>query len=97
MKNNSRSFFLPWFFCRTRINDMSNEIATFTSRKDAQNAVNRLNTRTYYLAYGEYERPAYKVRKMRKEDRYYIRVEYFFYVGTFGAMADGPLSEDLIP
>ena len=76
---------------------MRNKIATFISRKDAQRAVNRLNNRTYYLAYGEYERPTYKVRNVRGEDRYYIHAEYFFYVGTFGAMADGPLSEDRIP
>ena len=76
---------------------MSNKIATFISRKDAQHTVNRLNNQTYYLAHGEYERPTYKVRKVRSKDRYYIRVEYFFYAGTFGAMADGPLSEDRIP
>ena len=65
---------------------------TYKTRKDALDAVDDLDSQTYYLAHGEYERPHYKVRKVRNMDLYYIHVTYYFYAGTLYAKTDGALS-----
>ena len=68
-------------------------IATYTTRTEAQAIVTALETVTYYLAHGEYDRPQYSVRKVRGDNRYYIYAKRFFYSGTFYAAPSGPLSD----
>ena len=68
------------------------EIATFKSRDEANQIVESLNSRTYYLAHGEYQRPDYVVRKVRGASEYYIFARYYYYSGTFGAKENGGLS-----
>jgi len=71
---------------------MNTDIATFATRNEAQEIVESLDNQVYELAHGEYERPDYKVRKVRGEDAYYIHANYYFYAGTFYAKQDGGLS-----
>ena len=46
---------------------------------------------TYYTSHGEYSRPDYMPR--RYTDGWAIRVEYFYYAGTFNTPADGRLDD----
>jgi len=66
--------------------------ATFATRTEALAIVAGLDSATYYLAHGEYERPTYTVRKVRGESKYYIHAKRFYYAGTFNARQSGPLS-----
>lgn len=66
-------------------------IATYATRNEAQAVVDRLESGTYYLAHGEYERPDYSVRKVRRENRYYIHARRYFYAGTIYATKSGPV------
>ncbi len=72
------------------------QIATFSTRAEAQELADRLNVGTYYLSHGEYERPDYTVRKVRGKDRYYIYVRRYYYAGTFFAGKSGPLTQDVV-
>jgi hypothetical protein len=65
---------------------------TYTTRADAKKAIVGLNSGTYYLAHGEYERPDYTARKIRNGDRYYIHARRYFFAGTFYARKSGPLT-----
>jgi hypothetical protein len=56
--------------------------ATFSTRSEAQAVIAGLDSATYYLSHGEYERPTYTARKVRGESRYYIHAKRFFYNGT---------------
>ena len=73
---------------------MTNTIhaATFATKPEAQAIVDGLDSATYYLAHGEYERPTYTARKVRGESSYYIHAKRFYYAGTFNQRASGPLS-----
>ncbi len=72
--------------------ETQDHIATYATRSEAQAVVDGLNSGTYYLAHGEYARPAYTVRKVRGESVYYIRAKRFYYAGTFNQRPSGPLS-----
>jgi hypothetical protein len=72
-------------------NQMKTPFETYATRKDALAEKSRLESGTYYLAHGEYERPILKVRKLRGKDQYYINVQYFYCPGTFFARKNGPL------
>ena len=65
--------------------------ATFATRSEALNIVAGLDSATYYLAHGEYERPTYTVRKVRGGSKFYIHARRFYYSGTFNARPSGPL------
>lgn len=67
------------------------DIATFATRDEALAIVKSLDSATYYLAHGEYERPDYTVRKVRGEDRYYIHAKRYYYAGSFNARQSGGL------
>lgn len=67
-------------------------VAKFETRAEAVKVVGKLDSGIYELRYGEYERPTYKVRKIRGEDAYGIRATYFFYPNTFNAKKDGFLT-----
>lgn len=70
---------------------------TTTNKQEAQKIVNKFNARTYYLSHGEYERPCYKVRKVRGQSLYYIYAKRYFFPGTFYAAESGPLEwEDVL-
>ena len=71
-----------------------NNIATYTTRQEAQQVIDRLDAGTYELAHGEYARPDYTVRKVRGENAYYIHVRYYYYAGTLYAKHNGPLSQE---
>lgn len=71
---------------------MTQDIATWNTREEAQAVVDRLDSGTYYLSHGEYGRPDYKVRKVRGEDAYYIHATYYYFAGTFYAPKDGALT-----
>ena len=73
------------------MNPYESPIKTYATKMDAVAYKKRLDTGTYYLSHGEYERPTYRVRKTRNCDDYYIRAEYFYYSGTFYAKQSGPL------
>jgi len=68
----------------------------FKTRQAAQEIVDQLDSETYYLAHGEYERPEYTARKVRGEDAYYIHARYYFYSGTFYAKQNGPLTAEAL-
>jgi hypothetical protein len=68
-------------------------IKTYSTKAQALVAKKKLDTGTYYLSHGEYERPTYRVRKMRNAAEYYIRAEYFYYSNTFYAKQSGPMTE----
>jgi hypothetical protein len=70
---------------------MTTPIKTYATREDAIAAKNQINSATYYLAHGEYERPDYSVRKLRRLDGYYICARYYYYAGTLHARTNGPL------
>jgi len=65
---------------------------TYTTRADAQKAVASINSGTYCLSHGEYERPDYTARKIRNGDRYYIHVRRYFFAGTLHAKKSGALT-----
>jgi hypothetical protein len=65
---------------------------TYVTRAEAQKVIAGLNSGTYYLAHGEYERPDYTARKLRNGDRYYIYARRYFYAGTLHAKQSGPLT-----
>ncbi len=65
---------------------------TYATRAEAQKAIAVLDSGTYYLSHGEYERPDYTVRKLRNGDRYYIHVRRYFYAGTLHAKKSGALT-----
>jgi len=65
---------------------------TYATRAEAQKAIAGLNSGTYYLAHGEYERPDYTARKIRNDDRYYIHARRYFYTGTLHAKKSGALT-----
>jgi hypothetical protein len=65
---------------------------TYATRAEAQKVIVGLNSGTYYLAHGEYERPDYTARKIRSGDRYYIHARRYFYAGTLHAKKSGPLT-----
>jgi hypothetical protein len=67
---------------------------TYSTRKEAQAIVDRLDNMTYYLAHGEHSRPDYTVRKVRGEDAYYIHARYHYYSGTLNTRKSGPLDAD---
>jgi len=71
-------------------------IATFATKSEAQAIIAKLDSRTYQLAHGEYERPDYTARKIKGEDRYYIHAKRYFYAGTFYAAQSGPLDEESV-
>ena len=73
-----------------------NDIATFATRLEAQSIIAKLNSGTYSLAHGEYERPDYTVRKVRGENSYYIHAKRYFYAGTFNATPSGPVNSERI-
>lgn len=66
--------------------------ATFATKPEALAIVTGLDSATYYLAHGEYERPTYTVRKVRGGSEYYIHAKRFYYSATFYARPSGPLS-----
>ena len=68
--------------------------ATFASKSEALAIVAGLDSGTYYLAHGEYERPTYTVRKVRGESSYYIHARRYYYSGTLNQRPSGPLSWD---
>jgi len=70
---------------------MTTTYKTYSTHAEAHAAKTILNAATYYLAYGEYERPCYTVRKVRGMDSYYIHAKRYFYAGTFYAMKSGPV------
>ena len=70
---------------------MQHDIAIFNSREDAQAIVESLDSMTYGLDHGEYERPHYTARKVRGEDQYYIHARRHYFAGTFHAKQSGPL------
>lgn len=65
---------------------------TYATRADAQKAIAVLNSGTYYLAHGEYERPDYTARKLRNGDKYYIYARRYFFAGTLHAKKSGALT-----
>ena len=65
---------------------------TYATRAEAQKVIVGLNSGTYYLAHGEYERPDYTARKIRNGDRYYIHARRYFFAGTLYARKSGPLT-----
>ena len=65
---------------------------TYATRAEAQKVIVGLNSGTYYLAHGEYERPDYTARKLRNGDRYYIYARRYFYAGTLHAKKSGALT-----
>ena len=67
------------------------ETATFATRSEALAEIKILNSGTYYLAHGEYERPDYTARKVRGEDCFYIHAKRYFFAGTFNARPSGPM------
>jgi len=75
------------------MNPYEASIKTYATKAQALVAKQKLDTGTYYLSHGEYERPTYRVRKMRNAAEYYIRAEYFYYSNTFFAAQSGPLRE----
>ena len=76
---------------------------TFNTKKEAENYLRENNITpadkngvyswegTYYLHHGEYDRPAYRIRKRRSRNEYYIHVTYYYYAGTLYAPEDGAL------
>lgn len=77
--------------------DYSAQRATWDTRQDAQRIADSMGAGTYFLAHGEYQRPVYQVRKVMREDRYYVHVTYYYYPGTFYARESGPLLWREIP
>jgi len=67
------------------------KLETYETRADALAEKKQLDSGTYYLTHGEYERPDYSVRKIRGQAGYYIRARYYYYSGTFYTRKDGPL------
>jgi len=65
---------------------------TYATRADAQKAIAALNSGTYYLAHGEYERPDYIVCELCGGNKYYIHVCRYFYAGTLNAKKSGALA-----
>jgi len=65
---------------------------TYATRADAQKAIAVLDSGTYYLANGEYERPDYTVRKLRNGVSYYIHARRYFYAGTLYARKSGAVT-----
>jgi hypothetical protein len=65
---------------------------TYATRAEAQKVIVVLDSGTYYLSHGEYERPDYTARKIRNGDRYYIHVRRYFFAGTLHAKKSGPLT-----
>jgi len=72
---------------------MTTNILTFATRSEALAEIKSLNSVTYYLAHGEYERPDYTARKVRGEDRFYIHAKRYFFPGTFYAVPSGPVTD----
>ena len=70
---------------------MTTRAETYATRADAIAVKAKLDSGTYYLAHGEYERPDYTARKIRGEDEYYIHARYYYYPGTFYARKNGHL------
>ena len=70
---------------------MHNTTAIFKSREGAQAIVESMDSMTYWLAYGEYQRPHYTARKVRGMDQYYIHARRYYCAGTYNAKPSGPL------
>lgn len=70
---------------------MIKAIKEFDSKSVAEDYVDGLDRRPYLLDHNEYERPDYKVRKIRGRDKYYIHVTRFYYAGSFNVPPNGPL------
>ncbi len=68
--------------------------AGFTSFKDKNNIIRYQQGGNYTLRHGEYDRPDYRILKVRGKDAYYISAHYWFYNNTFNVPKDGPLSEE---
>ena len=77
-------------------NTMTTDIATFATRQEAQATIAKLNSGTYRLAHGEYERPDYTARKVRGEDCFYVHAKRYYYAGTFNAMPSGPVDSNRV-
>jgi len=68
------------------------DTATFATRAEALVIVAGLDSATYLLAHGEYERPDYTVRKVRGGRHFYIHARRYYYSSTFNPRPSGPLS-----
>lgn len=67
-------------------------IRKFDTRKEAKAFIEKYDSGTYYLHHGEYERPNYRVRKIRNENAFGIYVTRYYYPTTFNAKKDGFLT-----
>ena len=77
-----------------------NAVIVFSAREDAENFLLKngmeksssgklfFTTGTYYLNHGEYERPDYKIKKIRSKNLYAIWASYYYYPNTFYARQD---------
>lgn len=73
---------------------MKTDTMKFKTKESATAYASKLNSGTYYLAHGEYERPDYTARKIRNENTYYIHAKRYFFAGTFYATPSGPVLND---
>ena len=70
------------------------DIKKFKTRQEAQDLIDRVDSETWVLRHGEYQRPDFKVRKTKGEESYYIRAIYYYRIGTYLMQDDGPISKD---
>jgi len=65
----------------------------FKTRKEAQDVIDKINSRRWIPSHVEYARPRLKARKVKNENVHYIHVDYHYYDGTLHAKENGAMTQ----